>query len=618
MLRPVEHDTVVAGRYTLERCISTGGTGALWLVRDEQTGESCALRLADGTGHNVDVLELASRYRVECEIIERIRCENVVDVMDYGNWNGIPYLVSEYLQGEDLATRIRRDGELSPERAYRLLAQAARALARAHVAGIVHGDVTPENILITTDGAQAVAKIYNFSLTQRTSEKVVGTVTRTGSFLRLPHYASPEQAAGAPIDARSDLWSLGVIAFECLTGKKPFDGHAFGDLVAKIMYGPVPELKVGSCNLPAALDAWWGRACARDPVNRFQSAKQLCDSLGQVFDFPLVYVPESNSRATTGSSASLPAAMLGTPEQSQIAQPRQSFPKIPRRSTPLGMGAVNPNLISFIPPPSGSADDSHLDAKAVKFSTVVNAPDAGLPSAQVTEVPSSASSPSIAVGAASAGQPGFLPSEALTISRQPSKSSPVVLVSPSKTALGALSRPARLRVMSVTLVALLICGSVFVLRAWLRSGSGTAASTALSDGHKRAGDLTNLLSPPPSASPAAEASPIVPKASNDNPTSPENAGTLEDARLSAPSLAESVGKQLQQGSTKRALRSAEASNPRQLTAMAKPDMAAAKPDTLATKPAALSKVPESEKSTSAPSTMPVKPAASTTVRDYGI
>jgi len=168
----------------------------------------------------------------------------------------------------------------------------------------------------------------------------------------------------------------------------------------------------------------------------------------------------------------------------------------------------------------------------------------------------------------------------------------------------------------MTLVALLLGGGIFLavprLRAWLKSGSGNAASTASRDGQRRAGDITNLLSPPPSAAPAAEASPIVPRALNDNPTSTENSATNRGARLSPPSLAESVGKQMQLSSTKR-----EASNPKPSTAIGKPG-AMEKPAALAPTPSVLSNVPDSENPINAPSTSPVNPVASTTARDYGI
>ncbi len=350
MQSQVGPDSVVAGRYTLERCINTGGIGSLWRARDEQTGRPCAMRLADGTGHNI--FELAARYRAEVDIIERIRCENVLDIFDYGDWNDMPYLVVEHVEGEDLATRLRRERHLSPELAYRLLAQTARALARAHAVGIVHGDVTPENILIAAEGMQSVAKLYNFSLTQRGSEVSVGTVTKVGSYLRLPYYASPEQAAGKSIDWRSDLWSLGVLGYECLTGKKPFESNVFGDLVGQILCEPIPPLVLPGTDTPPELQDWWEKACARDLDKRFQSAKEMSDALGQTFAFQIVFVPDALASAASGSSSSMPAVVLPSAnEEPRVGVRRKSVPKMARQSTQIGLGAENIKVPSPTPIP---------------------------------------------------------------------------------------------------------------------------------------------------------------------------------------------------------------------------------------------------------------------------
>ena len=362
MQSQVGTDSVVAGRYTLERCINTGGIGSLWLVRDEQTGRTCAMRLADGTGHNI--FELAARYRSEADIIERIRCENVLDIIDYGDWNEMPYLVLEHLDGEDLATRLRREGHLSAELTYRLLAQTARALARAHAVGIVHGDVTPENILIAADGMQSVAKVYNFSLTQRASESSAGTVTKIGSYLRLPHYASPEQAAGKGLDWRSDLWSLGVLGYECLTGRKPFESNVFGDLVAQILCEPVPEIKLPNADTPPALQAWWEKACTRDPENRFQSAKQMSDALGQAFDLPIVFVPEAAFGAGAVATTPAPAAGSDTIDESRVGIRTKSKPKMLCFTTQIGLGAANSKISDPTPIPAPVVEEVKVEVPA--------------------------------------------------------------------------------------------------------------------------------------------------------------------------------------------------------------------------------------------------------------
>ena len=295
---------VVAGRYTLERCLNTGGIGSLWLARDEQTDTPCGLRLAESSGQGM--VELAARYLTEVDVIGRIRCENVVDILDYGDWNGMPFLVVEHVEGEELTNTIARKGPMQPKAAYRIVAQTARALARAHAVDVVHGDLTPEHVLITSDGMQPMAKVFNFGLSQRAGDAGGTKSTRIGSFLRLPYYSSPEQITSKDPDWRSDLWSLAVITHECLVGKKPFASNAFGELVASIMVEPVPPLLLPGGRTPAALQAWWEKATNRDREQRYQSAKELSDALGNAFGFPLVFVPEPTG--TSGSHAS-PASL---------------------------------------------------------------------------------------------------------------------------------------------------------------------------------------------------------------------------------------------------------------------------------------------------------------------
>ena len=339
MVSSVTVGMVVAGRYTLERCLNTGGIGSLWLARDEQNDTPCGLRLAESSGQGI--VELATRYLAEVDVVGRIRCENIVDILDYGEWNGMPFLVLEHVEGEDLSATLIHKGFMQPKAAYRIVAQTARALARAHAAGIVHGDLTPEHILITSDGMQPMAKVFNFGLSQRGGEAGGTKTTRIGSFLRMPYYSSPEHITGKDADWRSDLWSLAVISHECLVGKKPFDSSSFGELVARIMNESVPPILLPGGRTPAALQDWWEKATARDSANRFQSAKEISDALGKAFGFPLVFVPEAaaSSMAPHASPASLPIVLRDSSVPSPVKEPG-------RARTP------NPNL----KPAPGSAN----------------------------------------------------------------------------------------------------------------------------------------------------------------------------------------------------------------------------------------------------------------------
>jgi len=159
-----------------------------------------------------------------------------------------------------------------------------RAVARAHEAGIVHRDLKPENVFLIRNEDEEIAKVLDFGVAKVSVSELgqEGTRTRTGSILGTPYYMSPEQAQGnKAVDTRSDLWSLGVIAFECLTGKRPFYSDGLGDLVLQICIREIPvPSEYGS--VPLGFDAWFARACARDPDARFQSARELTDALREV------------------------------------------------------------------------------------------------------------------------------------------------------------------------------------------------------------------------------------------------------------------------------------------------------------------------------------------------
>jgi serine/threonine protein kinase len=312
MASQVAAGKLIAGRYVLDRRITAGGVGSFWRARDQWTGRACALRVADASGQ--DLSKLAARYRAEADMIGRIRCEHVIDILDHGEHDGAPFLVMEQVDGEDLSVCLQRYRRLRPRVAHRLLAQTAQALARAHAAGIVHGDLTPEHILITSDGKQPMAKVFNFGLTEEVRETGV-QLTKMGSFLRLPYYSSPEQLANQPIDWRSDLWSLGVIAYECLCGKRPFDSMALGELVGLITGGPIPQLKLPRTDTSPALQTWWEMASARDPTGRFPSAKAMSDALGRALGLPKVSVTAVDSeRDQTGPT---PAAEVARSSKRQ-------------------------------------------------------------------------------------------------------------------------------------------------------------------------------------------------------------------------------------------------------------------------------------------------------------
>jgi serine/threonine-protein kinase len=190
----------------------------------------------------------------------------------------------ELLDGEDLGKRLARLGRLAPHELLTIVTQVCRALTKAHSQGIVHRDLKPDNIFLVRDDDREITKVLDFGIAKAAGSGAPGASTRTGAMLGTPYYMSPEQAQGTKaVDARSDLWSLAVIVFEALTGQRPFESEALGDLLMKIIVEPIPLPSQVVRELPPAIDAWWARACQRDPAKRFQSAKELDDGLAVAF-----------------------------------------------------------------------------------------------------------------------------------------------------------------------------------------------------------------------------------------------------------------------------------------------------------------------------------------------
>src|SRR6185369_8832203 len=167
----------------------------------------------------------------------------------------------------------------------RIVGMVCRALSKAHAAGIVHRDLKPENVFLVwddEDGAD-VAKVVDFGIAKFTESMGPTSATRTGSVLGTPYYMSPEQARGLrTVDYRSDLWSVGVIAFRCMTGRLPFEGEAVGDVLVKLCTAPIPVPSSYAADLPPGFDHWLAHALGREPETRFQSASELGRSLAAV------------------------------------------------------------------------------------------------------------------------------------------------------------------------------------------------------------------------------------------------------------------------------------------------------------------------------------------------
>ncbi len=269
---------VLSGRYRLEHQLGGGGMGAIWRAEHLVLRAPVAVKLLDA---EIAADEQAiARFNREAQAAASLRSPHVVQIIDYGVDEGAPFIVMELLEGETLADRIKSAGRLSPAETSRIITHVARAVARAHEAGVVHRDLKPENVFLVHNEDAEIAKVLDFGVAKVDAGKLGGSaMTRTGSLLGTPYYMSPEQAQGnKEVDHRSDLWALGVIAYECLTGERPFDSDGLGDLVLSICVRDIP-VPSSVASVPPGFDAWFAKAVSRDPELRFQSARELADTL---------------------------------------------------------------------------------------------------------------------------------------------------------------------------------------------------------------------------------------------------------------------------------------------------------------------------------------------------
>jgi serine/threonine-protein kinase len=263
----------------LVRQLGAGGMGTVWVARNHGLKSDVVVKFI--TGENAQHADVVARFEREARAAAEVRSPHVVQVFDHGvALDGLPYIVMELLEGEDLAARVAREHAMSPGAVAGVLVQVARALGRAHEKRIVHRDIKPENIFLCDTGEdEAFVKVLDFGVAKMLTVEQLGG-TATGAMLGTPYYMSPEQVAGAKsIDYRTDLWSLGVVAFYAMTGARPFEADTMGGLVIQIHSGPIPSPSTVNPRLSPAIDAWFATACARDPSQRFQTARAMADAL---------------------------------------------------------------------------------------------------------------------------------------------------------------------------------------------------------------------------------------------------------------------------------------------------------------------------------------------------
>ena len=306
--------TLIDGRYELRDLAGSGGMADVYLAHDEVLDRPVALKLLKD--HLAQNHEFVERFRHEARSAASLSHPHVVPVFAWGETRDATcYIVMEYLPGGTLKHRITSEGALPARTAAAVALQIAKALRAAHEHGIIHRDIKPHNILITDSGHVKVADFGIARAAQTT------TISDHGDILGTAHYISPEQAMGEPVGPASDLYSLGVVLYEMLTGRVPFEVENLSELPAAHAGGPPPHPRELDPKIPEGTDALVMRLLRRDPDDRYASANQLIEDLKRVRD-GLVPVVSSADEETT--------AALGTPAHSTLA------PQAPGATGPYG------------------------------------------------------------------------------------------------------------------------------------------------------------------------------------------------------------------------------------------------------------------------------------------
>src|SRR3954451_2343349 len=269
-MRGIARDTMVDGRYRAQKRLGSGGMAEVWCAEDEVLGRRVALKLL-GSRYDEDD-ESRERFRREAQAAAGLAHPNIVGIFDRSEWDGTPYIAMELVDGQTLKDLVLERGPLPPHVAVGLTEQILRALAYAHRRGIVHRDVKPQNVILDPEGQ---AKVADFGIARAGHSEM----TQTGAIVGTVQYLSPEQAEGRPVDHRSDLYSTGIVLYELLTGRVPFDGEAPVAVALKhVSERPVPpsQLRPG---IPPALGALVLLAREKPPALRCQTAEECIAAL---------------------------------------------------------------------------------------------------------------------------------------------------------------------------------------------------------------------------------------------------------------------------------------------------------------------------------------------------
>jgi eukaryotic-like serine/threonine-protein kinase len=272
----LDRGTIVAGRYRIDDCLAWGGMGIVYAATHVSLDHKLALKFL--RPDLVSDAEASERFLEEARMAAAFRGEHVAHVLDYGHHDELPYMVVEFLEGVDLWTVMDENDVLPIEDAVDYVAQACAGLAEVHAAGIVHRDLKPENLFLTAcpDGVSRI-KLIDFGVSKRLDSG--RSLTKPKKGVGSPLYMSPEQMRAHPIDGRADVWALGTVLYELLTGELPFDAESVAEICNRVLRQPPPSPRVLRKDLPPELESVILRCLEKDPNRRMPDVAELASAL---------------------------------------------------------------------------------------------------------------------------------------------------------------------------------------------------------------------------------------------------------------------------------------------------------------------------------------------------
>ena len=318
---------IFAGRYRIIRQIGRGGMADVYLAKDLiLDGEEVAVKVLR-TNYQTDQIAV-QRFQREARAMAELDHPNIVRISDIGEEDGQQYLAMEYVNGLDLKRYIKENAPLANDVAVRIMGQILLAMRMAHTRGIVHRDLKPQNVLLTTDG---VAKVTDFGIAVAFAET---SLTQTNSMLGSVHYLSPEQARGAKATIQSDIYAMGIILFEMLTGRIPYDGDSAVTIALQHFQKPLPSVREENANVPQALENVVLKATAKKLSERYKSVAEMYADLASSLSMDRRNEPRIVLEGNKVDTKTLPKLSQVNVENKSKEDSEKNFKELPNNQTP--------------------------------------------------------------------------------------------------------------------------------------------------------------------------------------------------------------------------------------------------------------------------------------------